>query len=192
MHFRWVFDYYISLKKWPARPSTEHALYQIWLKLDQWFWRRTKLFTSCINNAVSLLLFSFVKAFSLLSPFERSSGPSFKQIWISFTKIFFLPSLVEIDLFWRWRFLKIIICILWYYLPPWKWHGPSFEQNLILFNQKGRGLCQVHFELAHLFLSNIFKLCECIFAILLLSLLVKGRRSSRTNLNSVETSLKTE
>ena len=57
-------------------PSSKDALCQVWLKLDQWFWRRRFL--------------NFVNVFSPFRnhPLEKGRGSSFKGC--------FVPSLVEI------------------------------------------------------------------------------------------------
>ena len=49
-------------------PSSKNTLCQVWLKLDQWFWRRR---------------------------FWEGLSPSFEQTWIPFIKGYFVPSLVE-------------------------------------------------------------------------------------------------
>ena len=58
-------------------PSPKDALCQVWLKLDQWFWRRRFL--------------NFVNVFSLF----RNYLP-LEQTWIPFTQGCFVPSLIEI------------------------------------------------------------------------------------------------
>ena len=66
-------------------PSPKDALWQVWLKLAQWFWRRRFL--------------NFVNVFSLfwiISPWKRA-GPFFwKKTWIPLTTECFVPSWVEI------------------------------------------------------------------------------------------------
>ena len=65
--------------------STKDALYQVWLKLAQWFWR--------------IIFFKFVNVLSQFRnnlPLERGGGPSFNQTWFPFTQGCIVPSLVEI------------------------------------------------------------------------------------------------
>ena len=82
---------YLPLKKGRAldlnkleSPSPKDELYQVWLKLDHWFWRR---------NYFSMYFCKFV----IISPW-KGQGPSFEQTWIPFTQEWFtcMPSLVEI------------------------------------------------------------------------------------------------
>ena len=65
--------------------STNDALCQVWLKLAQWFWRRTIF-------EISSLYFRYL---TIISPWKRR-GPLFKQTWILFTQGYFVSSLVEI------------------------------------------------------------------------------------------------
>jgi hypothetical protein len=65
-------------------PSPKDNLYQVWLNLASWFWRRrfSKVF-QCIFTLPSL------------SPLGEGRSPSFVQTWIPFTKGWFVPSLVK-------------------------------------------------------------------------------------------------
>ena len=64
-------------------PSPKDALWQVWLKLVQWFWRRRFL--------------NFVNVISLFHnylPLEKEN--SFEQTWILITQGCFVPRLVQI------------------------------------------------------------------------------------------------
>ena len=65
-------------------PSPKNALWQVWLKVAQWFWRR----------------FFFLIVFLLIChylPLEKGrTRPSFEQTWISFTQICIVPDFVDI------------------------------------------------------------------------------------------------
>ena len=86
------FHNYLPLEKGRAlhlnkfeSPSLKDALWQVWLKLAQWFWRRK--------------IFKIIQCFfaiSLLSFLGKGQGPLFEETWIPFTKEYFMPSLVEI------------------------------------------------------------------------------------------------
>jgi hypothetical protein len=71
----------LHLKKLES-PSLKDDLFRVWLKLAQWFCRSFKrphpIFTC-----------------SWLSPLWRGPGPLFEQIWFSFTKRWFVWSLIE-------------------------------------------------------------------------------------------------
>ena len=68
------------------RSSPKYALFQVKLKLAEWFWRRRVL------NFVNVFF-----AISSLSPLGKGRGPLLEQTWIPFSKGFFVPSLVEIS-----------------------------------------------------------------------------------------------
>ena len=66
-------------------PSTKDALWQVWLKLTQWFWR--------------IRFLNFVHVFSLFRnnlPLEKDRALQLKQTRIPFNQECFVPSLVEI------------------------------------------------------------------------------------------------
>ena len=63
--------------------SPNDALCQAWLKLAQWFWRRT-----------SLKFCQYIFTLLLLSPLGKGRGHSFEETWIPFTQECFVPSLV--------------------------------------------------------------------------------------------------
>ena len=65
-------------------PFTKECLCQIWLKLDQWIWRRR--FFKVLNVFLQ---------FTIISPWEGRE-PSFKHTLIPFTQGCSVPSLVEI------------------------------------------------------------------------------------------------
>ena len=84
--------------------SPKNALCQVWLKLDQWFWRRRFLIFSMYCyfilisplkkewplakwfwNILSNFRYSFVISFLGYLPLEKA-GPSFEQTWIPFTQ----------------------------------------------------------------------------------------------------------
>ena len=66
--------------------SPNDALCQAWLKLAQWFWRRT-----------SLKFCQYIFTLLLLSPLGKGHGHSFEETWIPFIQECFVPSLV-----WNW------------------------------------------------------------------------------------------
>jgi hypothetical protein len=66
-------------------PSPKDNLYQVWLNLACWFWRRR--FFKKIQCIFTL---------SLLSPLGEGLFPSFEQTWIPSTQGWFVPSLVKI------------------------------------------------------------------------------------------------
>ena len=72
----------LHLNKFESPPS-KNAMFQIWLKLAQWFWRRK-----------FLKYFQYNSKISLFSPFEEGHGPYFEQTWIPFTNGCFMWSLV--------------------------------------------------------------------------------------------------
>ena len=55
--------------------SHKNALWQVWLNLAQWFWRR---FLNFVN------LFSLFRNYP---PLGKGCGPSFEQIWINFNPL---------------------------------------------------------------------------------------------------------
>ena len=123
-----LFRYYLPLEKGRVlhlnkleSPLPKDALCQVWLKLDQWFWRRR--FLNFVN------VFSPFRNHSL----EKGRGPSFKGC--------FVPSLVEIGpAVLEKKNFKFRQCIFTISLlsPLGKVLGPSFEQTL----------CQVWLKLA--------------------------------------------
>jgi hypothetical protein len=66
-------------------PSPKDDLYQLWLNLAQWFWRRK-----------FLNIFSVFFILLLLSPLGEGQSPSFEQTWIPSPQGWFVPSLVKI------------------------------------------------------------------------------------------------
>ena len=67
-------DVALHLKKLNPLNSIKDVLCHVWLKLAQWFWRRTFF----------LLLSMYFRYFVIISPWKRL-GPSFEQTWIPFT-----------------------------------------------------------------------------------------------------------
>ena len=65
-------------------PLPKHNLYQVWLHLAFWFWRRGFLKKK----------FQCIFTLSPLSPLGDGLSPSFEQTWIPFTQGWFVPSLV--------------------------------------------------------------------------------------------------
>ena len=59
--------------------SQKDALWRVWLKLTQWFWRFWRLF--------KLPVYQFIFALSLKSPLGKGCGPSFEQTWILYSSI---------------------------------------------------------------------------------------------------------
>ena len=106
----------------------------------------------------------------LLSPLGKGWGPLIEQSWI----------LLCVKFNWNWsngsgkRFLNILMYFCFFVIipPPLKGQGPSFEQTWISFT---RG-CFVSslVEIGLVVLEKIFRLCKYIFALSLLSPLVKG------------------
>ena len=80
--------------------------------------------------------------------------------------------------FWRRRFFKSVnvFSLFRNYLPLEK--GGALPLNKLESPSPKNALCQVWLKLAHWFLRRFFKFCQCIFAILLLSPLGKGRGPS--------------
>ena len=74
-------------------PSPKNALCQVWMKLEQWIWRRR-----------FFVVFNVFFTISQLSPLWEGRGPSVEQSWIPFTQGYFVPSLVEIG---PWKCEKI-------------------------------------------------------------------------------------
>ena len=72
--------------------SPKDALWQVWLKMAKWFWRRRFL---NFVNVFSIFRYLYFFAISQLSPLGKGQGPSFQQTWIPFTQGCFVPSLVE-------------------------------------------------------------------------------------------------
>jgi hypothetical protein len=61
-------------------PSSKDNLYQVWLKLAIWFWRK------------------YEKNFNvLLYPLGEGLSPSFEETWIPSPQGWFVPNLVKID-----------------------------------------------------------------------------------------------
>ena len=69
-------------------PSSKDALCHVWLKLPvaQWFWR--KRFSCVWFNAILLICYH--------SPMKMVWPFIWKKAWILVTKVYFVPSLVEI------------------------------------------------------------------------------------------------
>ena len=65
--------------------SSKDVLCQVWLKLTQWFLRRS-----------FFKYRQWIFRYFLLSPHGKGCGPSFEQTWIPFTQGCFVPSLAEI------------------------------------------------------------------------------------------------
>jgi hypothetical protein len=61
-------------------------VYQVWLNLACWFWRRR-----------FLIFFNCICTFLLLSPLGEGQSPSFEETWIPPFQGWFVPSLVRID-----------------------------------------------------------------------------------------------
>jgi hypothetical protein len=61
-------------------PLPKYNLYQVWLILACWFWRRRFFIT-----------FQCIFTLSLLYPLGKGVSPSFEQIWILFTLGWFVP-----------------------------------------------------------------------------------------------------
>jgi hypothetical protein len=107
-------------------PSSKDNLYQVWLILACWFWRRR-----------------FIKTFSTFSlcyyfPLREGLSPSFEQTWIPFIQGWFVPSLVKIgpmvlEKIFKWPHPSFTYLTL---SPLWRGPGPSFEQTWILFTQE--------------------------------------------------------
>jgi hypothetical protein len=69
-------DYPLLLKK-PESSLSKDDVYQIWLKLAQWFWK--KRFLNFKN-------FQIIFTLSLLSPLGEGLSPFFEQTHIPFTQ----------------------------------------------------------------------------------------------------------
>ena len=139
----------------PESPSPKDALWQVWLKLAQRFWRR--------NFWISSMYFCY---FVIISPWKRA-GPSFEQIWIPVIQGCIVPSLVEIGpLVLEKKIFKFCQCIFAIALlsPLGKGWGPLFEQTWVLISQE----CFVP-SLVEIGLfssgEEIFEFRQCIFAI---------------------------
>ena len=116
----------LHLKKKIESSSPKDALCQVWLKLDQWFWRRR------------FFCFQFIFTISQLSPPWEGLGSLFEQTWILSTQGCFVPSLVEIvpvDLEKKIDKKSQFIFIISQLPPPWEGLGSSFEQTWIPFTR---------------------------------------------------------
>ena len=107
--------------------SPKDSLYQVWLNLACWFWRR-RFFKK---------KFPCIFTLSLLSPLGEGLSLSFEQTWIPFTQQWLVPSLVNIspmvlEKIFKWP--NPIFTFLWL-SPLWRGPGPLFEQTWISFTQ---------------------------------------------------------
>ena len=108
-------------------PSPKDALWQVWLKMAKWFWRRRFL--------------NFVNVFSLFHnylPFEKGGAlllnklesPSPKdalwKVWLKLAQLFWIKKIFKSCQF---------IFINSQLSPLWEGRGPSFEQTWIPFTQ---------------------------------------------------------
>ena len=82
----WKKDRALHLNKLES-PSQKDSLFQVCLKLAQWFWRRR-----CFH----FIYVFFGGLISWLSTLGKGQGPSFEETWISITIECFVPALVEI------------------------------------------------------------------------------------------------
>jgi hypothetical protein len=97
-------------------PSPKDNLYQGWLDLAGWFWKKRFL-----KN------FQCIFTLALLSPLGEGLSPFFEQTWISFTQGWFVPSLVKIgQVVLEKKIIKWshpIFTFLWL-SPLWRGPGP--------------------------------------------------------------------
>ena len=101
-------------------PSKNHALCQVWLKFDQWFWRN--LFLKVVN----LLLL-----FPNYLPLKKGGALHLNKLEFLFTQGSSVPSLVEISPVVLEKIFKScqFIFIISQSSPIWEGRGPSFEQT---------------------------------------------------------------
>ena len=107
--------------------SPKDALWQVWLKLAQWFWRRR--FLNFVNVFCTI---------SLFSPVGKGRGHSFEETWIPFTQGYFVQSLEKLaQWFWRKEFFNFInVFSLFHNYLPWKKVGSFIWKNLNLLHPR--------------------------------------------------------
>ena len=124
---------------------------------------------------------NFISVFSLFLydlPLGKGSAPSFEQFWIPFT---LYPGMLCAKFGWNWlsgsgEEIFLILSIYFSYFlikSPWKRAWPFIWTNLIIPITQGCFLPSL-VEIVPAVLKKIFKVCQCIFAISLLSPLGKG------------------
>jgi hypothetical protein len=106
-------------------PSSKDNLYQVWLNLVCWFWK-----TRFLKIFIVFLLFRYYLPMEMIC--VLGLVPLFEQTWISFTKRWFVPSLVTIGPVVLEKRLKCIFTLL-LLSPLGEWLSPSFEQTWIPF-----------------------------------------------------------
>ena len=105
------------------------ALFQIWLKMSQWFWRRR---LGKVFNNVFVVFCSYLH-------FEKGVILHLKKTtWIFFTQGFLVPNLVENGAVVLENIFKSSQCIfnISQLSPLWEGCGPSFDQTWIPFTQE--------------------------------------------------------
>ena len=138
-------------------PTPKDALWQVWLKLVQWFSRRRYFLISSM----------YFRYFVIISPLEKGWA-LFEQTWILFTQECFVPNLDETGtvILEKKIFLNFVnVFLLFHNYLPWK---KAFEQIWVPLHPGMHALCQVWMKLTKWFWKRkfFFKFRQCIFAFL--------------------------
>lgn len=99
-------------KKWFAPPIVTDALYQVWLKLAQCFWRGRVL--NAVNQCISLC------GLTLLSPHRRGM---WLFIWTNLKSIQITQGCLYCTFSWNWP------CFVHCAMFGWNWPSSSGEKN---------------------------------------------------------------
>jgi hypothetical protein len=139
-------------------PSPKDNMYQVWLILACWFWRRIFKNVQCI--------FTFL----LLSPFEKDNALNLKKLEFPSPRMTYSESVkigpVVLENINKWPHFHFLH--FFYYLPFEK--DLSLYLNKLEFPSSKDNLYQVWFEFGWLVLKKkSFKTFQCIFTLSLLS-----------------------
>ena len=107
--------------------SPKDALFQLWLKMAQWFWKRFLSFINVFTLFRNYLPLEKGGALDLNKPESPSPKNALCQVWLKLAQWF-----------WKRRFFKFCQCVfaISYLSPLGKGRGPSFEQTWIPFTQE--------------------------------------------------------
>ena len=107
--------------------SPKDALFQLWLKMAQWFWKRFLSFINVFTLFRNYLPLEKGGALHLNKPESPSPKNALCQVWLKLAQWF-----------WKRRFFKFCQCVfaISYLSPLGKGRGPSFEQTWIPFTQE--------------------------------------------------------
>jgi hypothetical protein len=141
-------------------------LYQVWLNLTLWFWRRFFFFL----NSVYFYSFAIISPWRRVSPFIWTNLNPLSPGWfVICLHVKIDPVVSEYKIFkWPHR----IFIFLWL-SPLWKGHDPLFVQTWIPFLQFKDNLHQVWLKLAHWFLRRFLDIC-CVFLLFRYYLLLQN------------------